>query len=358
MKKINLIIFVLLILILSPKNECLGQYVYCKYTKDGVENKYPVLKKSGNTWYWNSRATKNPKWESETYPFYINSEGELFDVNQVKIGWYINDDYYLMDGWVVLDNKKTFYKHKEMIFKPDEITGRTCSDQRFWFVSKGDNKNYVFQTTDKINGRKTVLSLELVNLVMDKITAVALFEFIKMGRNDTDPCGFGSDDVRPEFTTATPLTEREIQDKDTKELLARLKARKVNGIDLSPGEFTTSEEPKKVSFINKTQSDVFVAIAWYENGNWYSKGWYNIKPGQETVVFNREYPYEKIYWYAEDGQGGKGKIWDANNDPLGIRFPIERPNDFEITNQEAYSNRASFHELKITSNNMSQTISD
>lgn len=349
MKKSTHLIYLTMILFLAPLIDCIGQYVNCKYTKDGVEQSYPVLKKSGGTWYWNSREAKNPRWESETYPFYINAEGELFDVNQVKIGWYINDDFYLMDGWVVLNNKKTYYKHKEMIFKLNEITGRTCSDSKFWFVSKGDTKHYLFQTADKINGgRKTVLSLELVNLEMDKVTAVALFEFIKMGLKDTDPCGFGSDDVRPEFTTVTPLSEKEIQRQDDLKLLAEIDNKLAN-------IFTDRVEKslKTVSFKNNSKVDIFIAIAWRENDDWIVKGLFNVKSDSTMVLFQKEYGFSSIYWYAEDDKGGAGRKWEGS----GPKFCIDRTQAFELSNLGCPT-KAKFNQLQLVDENTEQIVAD
>lgn len=345
--------------IIATMNVLNAQYVYSTIESNGKTIHNPNLKKEGSKWYY-SDGVANPEWGKTTDPFYINADGELFDGNQEKIGWYEGNDFYLMTGWVVLDNQKTYYRHKELIYNPNEIAFRFCSDVRGWLVSKGDNKTYYLQLWDKIEEkRKTIITYDLVGLEMNKNTAVAIFELIKILAKDTSPCGFDEEDDRPALTAETPKTEKEKKYESANALLAKLKDL---GYAHAPDLLPNPVETKNINFINKTNEDIFIAIAWYDDHDWQSKGWYNIKPGQESLIFSQTYKYDRIFWYAEDNQSGKGKIWDSRNEPNGERLPVRRPGPFEITNEpdtESFpTERAYFHELKITGNTIKQTITD
>lgn len=192
-------ILFIIISILSISIKAQVGFIYIKYSSsDGVSHKFPILKIDGEKCIKNKNETK-PNWD-EYYPFFVNVNGELFDADQVKYGWYDGDNFLLMDGWVVLDNKKSYYTHKEMIYSKNEIAWRTCNGQKWWFVLKPDG-TYLQQVQNKMTKVREdgKIKIILVGLSMNKKNAVALFNTFKMIFDDTNPCGFGSEDDRGEF---------------------------------------------------------------------------------------------------------------------------------------------------------------
>jgi len=202
--------------------DCHSQFVYVRNTNNNSTSYYPALKKEGNKWNVNLKEEAKPNWGQGTYPFFINDEGELFDGQQEKFGWYIGDNFYLMTGWVVLNNEKEYYKNKELIYSESEIVFRVCSGQKLWIVPLGDDKTYKLLTEDKINGgQKYLFDLVLSDIKMDKVTAVAIFQMIKIFLNDTAPCGYGAEDDRGELTNKIPETEQEKSARELKESMEK-----------------------------------------------------------------------------------------------------------------------------------------
>jgi len=220
MKTPKILTFIIWLFLLTTSSSVNAQYVFSTLEINGKTVRYPALKMEGSKWYYNSEGTQNPEWGITTNPFYINANGELFDGNQEKIGWYVGDDFYLRTGWVVLDNKKQYYKHKELIYNSSEVAFRFCSDQRAWLVSQDNNKTYQLQVWDKIDEtRKSIITYDLVGLEMNKNTAVAIFELIKILSKDIAPCGFDEEDDRPELTLKVPETQKEKEKRESEQFI-------------------------------------------------------------------------------------------------------------------------------------------
>ena len=200
-----------LILLLSFSIQAQVGIIFVKTIFGGVKERWPILKIDGDKCFTNNEKT-NINWD-KTYPFFVNDNGDLFDAYQEKFGWYNGDDFVLKNGQQVLGGKLTYFTHKEMIYNTNEITGRGCSGQKFWFVLQPDG-TYLSQV-DKTG--KSGLTFELVGLSMNKKVAAALFYRFKMINRDTDPCGFGKDDNRSELLSDADIESKKAIDEKNKE---------------------------------------------------------------------------------------------------------------------------------------------
>ena len=62
-------------------------------------------------------------------------------------------------------------------------------------------------------------------------------------------------------------------------------------------------------FNNRTNSTVFLAIGYYKNNEWLSKGWFKIPPGSSTTPIGENLNHKFYYYYAYS----KTRIWSGNH---------------------------------------------
>ncbi|MFM7710188.1 MAG: hypothetical protein ACKO5C_04670 [Ferruginibacter sp.] len=237
MKKLVLFFAIMMGFLLNNVN-VFSQFVYVSYNINNKKHRFPILKFEGEKCYWNNeesdlkwrntpfrisdkfdyanldyedlleRASQRKivnvgmKFEQFVDSVYSNERGNarLYDAAGEMIGWFNGNDFYMQSGWVVLDNKKKYYSHKEFIYNEKLITGRSCSGQKFWITQQKDSKTYLQEAENRIDGTKTKgLSFDLVNVQMSKKVATAIFWWFKMINGDTAPCGYGEADDRPDF---------------------------------------------------------------------------------------------------------------------------------------------------------------
>ncbi len=78
------------------------------------------------------------------------------------------------------------------------------------------------------------------------------------------------------------------------------------GIDSSRTNIPTVD--RAVSFVNETDNYIYIAIAYFDNNlfDWYSKGWYEIKPFKKMDIILPEYFTGNVVYYY-------GEKFDENN---------------------------------------------
>lgn len=64
----------------------------------------------------------------------------------------------------------------------------------------------------------------------------------------------------------------------------------------------------QLNIANSTISDVWVAIGYTENGQWYSEGWWEVESGEKVQVYNKSLSNSYYYIYAYQTGIGDG-VW-------------------------------------------------
>lgn len=332
-KRPSLIVVITIIFFFLQICNSNAQFIYVKYKSGGVNHRYPILKIDGDKCFINSDEAK-ANWD-KFYPFFVSDNGDLYDAEQEKIGWYNGDDFYLMEGWVVSDNRKSYYTHKEMIYSKNEITGRMCNGQRFWFVVQSDGITYLQQAENRRSKtRDDGFSVELVGLNMDKKIAAALFWRFKIIQNDLGPCGFGTEDDRGELYSKMESAE-EIQTRKQKEVDARIETlriqvearkKKYEGEQDSIRIAKEKVENDYIQRINEVKAKAFTKPETDFVGNWEFKSNKIYTQANEILIFeelltvnrDRTYVYKSNFrkWleksiYQEYNEKG---IWEIKDD--------------------------------------------
>ena len=96
--------------------------------------------------------------------------------------------------------------------------------------------------------------------------------------------------------------------------------------------FFTNYSKAQLSFINSQDHPIYVAVAFYENDDsftgWFSRGWFEIEPGETKVLIGGDLEYSTYFFYAYDTEGaewkGAGKY----------TFIVEPVNAFKIKNAD------------------------
>jgi uncharacterized membrane protein len=64
---------------------------------------------------------------------------------------------------------------------------------------------------------------------------------------------------------------------------------------------------------NNSKEGAYIAIGYNENGKWYSKGWWEVKAGQEIIVYNKPLSNRYYYYcYAEGKDCSVFSIYSAS----------------------------------------------
>jgi len=230
-------------------------------------------------------------------PSHISESGDLADADFVKIGWYVGNSFYLMNGWVVLDGEKHFYKSKEMIYNENEIAGRFCNDARFFIVPTSNHSIYELQFNNRQNGgRETIFEFQLENLAFNKKTAVAMFSFIKLiSERSIKPCGSGDDDWRPELISKyeeeirkQERAARMEQERIAEEKRIKKYQREQDSIRLAKQQKIEKEENDYLQMINGVKSKPFTEIEQNFAGSWEFKSG-KIYTNDAIIIFFEEF---------------------------------------------------------------------
>jgi len=284
-----------------------GQIIYVQYDDDGKVKRYPALKMEGEKWYYNHNEASNPEWGKLTNPFYISESGDLTDADYVKIGWYVGNSFYLMNGWVVLDGEKQYYKSKEIIYNENEIAARFCNDARFFIVPTSNHKIYKLQFNNRQNGgRETIFEFQLGNLAFNKKTAVAMFSYIKLiSEGSIKPCGYGEDDWRPELISKYEEEKRKQeraamleQERIAEEMRQKEYQRRQDSINLAKQQKIEKEENDYRQMIDGMKSKPFTEIEQNFAGSWEFKS-EKIFTNDAIYIFREEYKVnlDRTYTY-------------------------------------------------------------
>lgn len=87
---------------------------------------------------------------------------------------------------------------------------------------------------------------------------------------------------------------------------------------------------KRKQVISEKSHPIWVAIAYYENDDsftgWFSRGWYEIEPGETKVLIGGDLEYNTYYFYAYDTRGAEWKGAGKYS------FIVDNSNAFEIKN--------------------------
>jgi hypothetical protein len=249
------------------------KYNYTQIVYINVNGKYiQALTKEGNKWEIQKDYYKNSLLRYD--PFYINNEGEIFDASEMKFGWYVGFDFYTMNGWVVENNIKKYYKHKELIYNESQIVFQFCNGLKSWIIPN-KKSHYDVMIEEKINGEKKLLfSLKLENLEMDKITALAIYRMIKEMGNDKVSCGYGEHDDRDILSFETKAEKMKRIEKENIENEKRYnerieKERKIK--DSIAMDEIRKEKQREIEFNEKMKSIKYAPLSITETGlvgNW------------------------------------------------------------------------------------------
>jgi hypothetical protein len=171
-----------------------------------------LLVKDGSKW-----QIEKPSKLLEYYPFYINENGDFFDDNQVKIGWYEGNDFYTSEGGYVtynqgVPNNHTF-KHKELIYTDSISIFHLCNGNKVWIHPKKNNY-YEIMAIDHINNgkKKVMFNFKTENLEKNKVTITAIYVLIKNLISDKFICGFGDHDDRDMLSLDTKVKMKQSND--------------------------------------------------------------------------------------------------------------------------------------------------
>jgi uncharacterized membrane protein len=67
--------------------------------------------------------------------------------------------------------------------------------------------------------------------------------------------------------------------------------------------FISSTLYSQLKITNATGEKLYVAIGYYENGTWFSKGWYGIDNGQTAILIEHKLLNRYCYFYAKNSAG-------------------------------------------------------
>lgn len=101
----------------------------------------------------------------------------------------------------------------------------------------------------------------------------------------------------------------------------------------------------ELKITNNSNEDVFVAIGYFENDEWYSEGWWEVKNG-ETVMVRSDFTNRYYYYYAK----GTTLEWKGDS----VFFHIHPTNRFKfqrsITNSDKEIKYVGFTEIDFGDN--------
>lgn len=85
-------------------------------------------------------------------------------------------------------------------------------------------------------------------------------------------------------------------------------------------------------FNNSQDDPIYVAVAYYENNEsfkgWFSRGWYELEPGETKVLIAGNLEYDTYFFYAIDSKGAE---WRGAGKYSFIVDPVDA---FEIKNAD------------------------
>ena len=88
----------------------------------------------------------------------------------------------------------------------------------------------------------------------------------------------------------------------------------------------------QLKFQNSQDHPIHVAVAYYEDDNsftgWFSRGWYEIEPGETAVLIAGDLEYSTYFFYAQDSEGAE---WKGGGK---YSFIVEPVNAFTIKNAD------------------------
>ena len=96
--------------------------------------------------------------------------------------------------------------------------------------------------------------------------------------------------------------------------------------------FFANYSKAQLKFQNSQDHPIHVAVAYYENDDsftgWFSRGWYELEPGETKVLIDGDLEYSTYYFYASDSQGAE---WKGGGK---YSFIVDPVNAFEIKNAD------------------------
>ena len=88
----------------------------------------------------------------------------------------------------------------------------------------------------------------------------------------------------------------------------------------------------QLKFQNSQDHPIHVAVAYFEDDDsftgWFSRGWYELEPGETKVLISGDLEYDTYYFYAEDSRGAEWKGAGKYS------FIVEPFSAFEIKNAD------------------------
>ena len=96
--------------------------------------------------------------------------------------------------------------------------------------------------------------------------------------------------------------------------------------------FFANYSKAQLKFQNSQDHPIHVAVAYYEDDNsftgWFSRGWYEIEPGETAVLIAGDLEYSTYFFYAVDSEGAEWKGAGKYS------FIVEPVNAFTIKNAD------------------------
>lgn len=118
---------------------------------------------------------------------------------------------------------------------------------------------------------------------------------------------------------------------------------------------SNDSEVKSVEFYNKTVTKAFLAYAFFNDSEWESHGWYEIKPNGSTKInLPISFSDDSLYWYAVDENGSEWVGSDRS-------FCVDSTNAFDYfgnNSENCLNSSKSFYKLKLNGSYTSQNLID
>jgi uncharacterized membrane protein len=96
--------------------------------------------------------------------------------------------------------------------------------------------------------------------------------------------------------------------------------------------FFANYSKAQLKFQNSQDHPIHVAIAYYENDEsftgWFSRGWYELEPGETKVLIAGDLEYNTYFFYAQDSEGSE---WIGGGK---YSFIVDPVNAFTIKNAD------------------------
>ena len=107
--------------------------------------------------------------------------------------------------------------------------------------------------------------------------------------------------------------------------------------------FFANYSTAQLKFQNSQDHPIHVAIAYYENDEsftgWFSKGWYELEPGETKVLIAGDLEYSTYFFYAQDSEGAEwtgGGKYSFIVDPVNVFTIKNADKEYQLKDDRIY----------------------